>query len=97
VINGDKKQLYWNWDENVIKIFDPETSDWESHSYEAAAAQSGYNKNITEQMYIDEIASFISAINKESKFPNSLEHDKAVLNLLYSVEKSDLKNKIISL
>ena len=97
VINGDKKQLYWNWDENIIKIFDPETSDWESHSYETAAAQNGYNKNITEQMYIDEIASFISAINKESKFPNSLEHDKAVLNLLYSVEKSDLNNKIISL
>jgi hypothetical protein len=48
-------------------------------------------------MYIDEIASFISAMNKESKFPNSLEHDKAVLNLLYSVENSDLNNKIISL
>ena len=97
VINGDKKQLYWNWDENVIKIFDPEASNWELLSYEIAAAQNGYNKNITEQMYIDEIASFVSAMNKESKFPNSLEHDKAVLNLLYSVEKSDLNNKIISL
>jgi hypothetical protein len=97
VINGDKKQLYWNWDQNVIKIFDPETSEWDSHSYEIAAAKDGYNKNITEQMYINEIASFISAMNKESKFPNSLEHDKAVLNLLYSVEKSDLSNKVITL
>jgi len=97
VINGDKKQLYWNWDENVIKIFDPEKAEWESLSYEAAAAENGYNKNITEQMYIDEIGSFVSAINKESIFPNNLEHDKSVLNLLYAVEKSDLNNKIISL
>ena len=97
VINGDEKQLYWNWDENVIKIFDPGSTEWISHSYEIAAAQNGYNKNITEQMYIDEIASFISAMNKESKFPNSLEHDKGVLNLLYSVENSDLNNQIITL
>ncbi len=97
VINGDKKQLFWNWDENVIKIFDPESSEWKSLDYEIVAAQNGYNKNITEQMYIDEIASFVSAMNKESIFPNSLEHDQAVLNILYSVENSDLNNKIISL
>ena len=97
VINGDKKQLYWNWDENVIKIFDPTNHVWESQNYEIAASQNGYNKNITEQMYIDEIASFISAIKKETVFPNSLEHDKAVLNLLYSVEKSDISNNIITL
>jgi hypothetical protein len=48
-------------------------------------------------MYIDEIESFISAINKERQFPNNLEHDKAVLNLLYSVENSDLFNKIVTL
>jgi len=97
VINGDKKQLFWNWDDDVIKIFDSESSEWKSISYEIVAAQDGYNKNITEQMYIDEIASFVSAMNKESIFPNSLEHDHAVLNILYSVENSDLNNKIISL
>jgi predicted dehydrogenase len=97
VINGDKKQLYWNWDENVIKIFDPANHVWESQNYEIAEAQNGYNKNITEQMYIDEMGSFISAIKKETVFPNSLEHDKAVLNLLYSVEKSDISNNIITL
>ncbi len=97
VINGDKKQLYWDWDENVIKIFDPKNSEWSSCSYEIIAAQNGYNKNITEQMYIDEIASFVSAMNKEIKFPNTLEHDRAVLNLLYSVEYSDTNNKIVTL
>jgi predicted dehydrogenase len=97
VINGDKKQLYWDWDENVIKIYNPQSSEWESQGYQIAAAQNGYNKNITEQMYIDEIRSFVSAMNKESKYPNSLEHDKAVLNILYSVENSDLNNKIIFL
>jgi len=97
LINGDKKQLYWNWDENVIKIFNPESSEWKSYVYEIAVAQKGYNKNITEQMYVDEIEAFISAVNKESQYPNSLEHDKAVLNLLYSVEDSDHNNKIVTL
>jgi predicted dehydrogenase len=97
VINGDKKQLYWNWDENIIKIFDPLKNEWKSLDYEVAAAENGYNKNITEKMYIDEVSSFISAMKKEGTFPNSLEHDKSVLNLLYAVEKSDSNNQIITL
>ena len=95
-INGSNCQLLWDWNNNFISVYTP-ARGWNNLEFEMLAAEEGYNKNITEQMYIDEMASFISAINKESKFPNTLEHDKAVLNLLYSVEKSDLNNKIISL
>jgi predicted dehydrogenase len=92
VINGDKKQLYWNWDDNFIKVFDPETNEWELIKYETLSAQAGYNKNITEQMYIDEVAAFLSAAKKEHLFPNNLEHDHKVLKILYAVEKSDDEN-----
>lgn len=94
VINGDKKQLYWNWDDNMIKVYDPEVNDWEEIKYETIAAQNGYNKNITEQMYIDEMKAFLMAANRECPFPNNLEHDHQVLKVLYAVENSDNNNVI---
>jgi predicted dehydrogenase len=93
-INGDKKQLYWNWDDNLIRIYDPESNNWEEIKYETISAQSGYNKNITEQMYIDEMEAFLKAAKNEIVFPNSLEHDHKVLKVLYAVESSDNNNVI---
>lgn len=94
IINGDKKQLYWNWDDNMIKIYDPVTNIWEEIKYETISAQNGYNKNITEQMYIDEMEAFLKAAKNEIVFPNSLEHDHKVLKVLYAVESSDNNNVI---
>ena len=94
VINGDKKQLYWNWDDNMIKIYDPESNKWDEIKYEIVSAQIGYNKNLTEQMYIDEMSAFLKAANKERPFPNTLEHDHKVLKVLYAVESSDNNNVI---
>jgi len=94
IINGDKMQLYWNWDDNMIKVFDPVLNSWEEIKYEAISAQIGYNKNITEQMYIEEIDTFLKAITNEKPFPNTLEFDHRVLKLLYAVENSDKQNMI---
>ena len=94
VINGDRKQLYWDWDDSIIKVFDPKSNQWEEIKYEIISAQSGYNKNITEQMYIDEMASFLMAAKHEETFPNSLDRDYRVLKLLYAVENSDKNNTI---
>lgn len=97
VINGDQKQLYWSWDENIIKVFHPESNFWEEIKYETLAAENSYNKNITEQMYIDEMQTFLSAIHGKGKYPNSLEHDHNVLKILYSVEAASDQNIIINL
>lgn len=94
VINGDKKQLYWNWDDSVVKLYNPEINHWDEISYETISAQEGYNKNITEQMYIDEMAAFLKAVSRETSFPNTLEHDHKVLKLLYAVEDSDKEGVI---
>jgi len=93
-INGDKKQLYWCWDDNMIKLFDGVTNNWENIEYEIVSAQSGYNKNITEQMYIDEMTAFLNAIINGTNFPNSMIEDQRVLKILYDVEKSSDSNKI---
>lgn len=94
VINGDKKQLYWNWDDNMIKVFNPELNSWEEIKYEMISAENGYNKNLTEQMYIDEMETFLKAVKNEITFPNNLDHDHKVLKLLYAVESSDNNNII---
>lgn len=95
-INGDKKQLYWNWDDNLIKIFDPLQDLWETHPYETLAAEAGYNKNITEQMYMDEIECFLNASRRQSTFINSLENDHKILKLLYAIERSSDRKQYIS-
>lgn len=94
VINGGDKQLYWNWDDNLIKIYHPDDKRWEEISYETISAESGYNKNITEQMYIDEMAAFTKAAFRDEIYPNSLQHDHNVLKVLYAVENSDKSNII---
>jgi predicted dehydrogenase len=96
-INGDKKQLFWNWEEGNIKIFDPINSQWEVVPYETMPSQEGYNKNITEQMYIDEVRNFIDAIKGKQPFKNSLAHDLKVLQILYTLEQSYNEKRIIKL
>ncbi len=88
-INGDAKQLRWDWDRNCVEIYDPSLKKWESLSYEMPKAQTGYNVNIGEKMYVDELKSFIDATQGGKPFINTLEDDHAILKLLYAFERSD--------
>jgi predicted dehydrogenase len=88
-INGDKGQLLWSWDDEAIRLFDGASSRWTEIKYEMEQAEPGYNKNIGENMYVDEIRVFLAAVNGKAKFPNSLEQDHRVLKLLYALERSD--------
>lgn len=95
LINGDKGQLIWDWNENCVKVYDADGSGWESISYEMAGAESGYNQNIGENMYIEELRNFIDAIEKKRPFVNSLDEDHKVLKLLYDIERSDRTSSIV--
>lgn len=88
-INGDAKQLRWDWNRNSVDLFDPAKGEWETLSYEVQKAAAGYNPNIGEQMYIDELKSFIDTTLGEASFCNSLADDHAVLKLLYAIEAAD--------
>lgn len=95
LINGDKRQLVWDWDAKCIRVYNPELSVWEEIPYRMEGAAVGYNPNIGENMYIDEIENFIQAIRGEKEFINTLERDHAVLKLLYAIEESDKKSQYI--
>lgn len=89
LINGELQQLIWDWDENSVQLFDPENGVWDKIEYDSGNAAVGYNANIGERMYIDEIRNFIEAIQGKRPFCNSLENDHRVLKLLYAIEESD--------
>ncbi len=88
LINGSDKQLRWSWEDQLIEIYNPTTNQWDTHQYDSIEAHEGYNKNITEQMYIDEMNNFLNATLCKEKFFNDLEYDRNVLRLLYTIEQS---------
>jgi len=95
LINGDKKQLVWEWNENCVKIFHPEKKEWETLQYETKQAAAGYNKNIIEEMYADELVNFFNAVEGKEEFFNTLEYDLKVLRLLYAAEKSYREKEVV--
>ena len=97
LINGDEKQLLWDWNLNQIRIYDPTKNEWEGFSYEMKSAEPGYNPNIGENMYIDELDAFIQAIEGKNPFVNSMENDHRVLKLLYAIEQSDKAAQFVRL
>jgi predicted dehydrogenase len=95
LVNGSEKQLRWDWSEGYIEVFDPQGDRWERVSYKKGEAASGYNPNIGEDMYIEEIRHFLSALKGETRYISSLEEDLGVLELLYTIERSHGENRII--
>lgn len=95
VINGSLRQLEWDWNANCVKVFHHDRNEWETFTYETIAAAGGYNKNITEQMYIDEMQAFLKGISNPSSYVNTLEGDHKVLKLLYLMERSYAEKKFV--
>lgn len=97
LVNGSEKQLVWDWNYNVVKVYDPIANVWEERSYEMDSAVSGYNANIGENMYIEEIRNFVDAILKKRSFINDMENDWRILKLLYAIEESDKTSSYVSI
>jgi len=86
VVNLERGQIRWDWDDNSIRVYDARTGKWTQNRFSAGKAASGYNKNITEDMYVEEIGAFVSAARGKRKFPNTMEHDIEVLKVLCRAE-----------
>lgn len=95
LINGNQKQLIWDWNQKNIQIYDAKIDKWQILEYQMSKAESGYNQNIGENMYIDELKDFIEAIDSKKPFINTMENDHNVLKLLYAIEESDKTKKYI--
>lgn len=89
VINFENGQLQWRCDSNQLEIYDAYTDSWKIVEIENMIHEAGYNKNINENMYIDEIDAFLKAIQNLQLYPNTIEKDIRVLELLEQIENSD--------
>ena len=94
LINGSKGQLIWDWNNNFISVYTP-ANGWNNIEFELLSAEEGYNKNITEQMYIDELSCFIAGTGDSQVYINNLSNDHAVLKILYAIEESSNSKKTI--
>jgi len=89
VLNLEKAQIQWKWDDECFKLYEVETNQWIEHKQPQVAAADGYNKNIGEGMYVEEVSNFIDGFLGKRAYPNTIDDDIKVLELLNKVEISD--------
>jgi len=89
IMNLEKAQIRWNWEEKTIKLYDADSKEWEYYRETEGRAEDDYNKNIVEEMYIDEMRAFVDAAKGIVTFPNSLDEDIEILSLLEMTEQTN--------
>jgi len=85
-LNMEYGQLKWNWNNSHLEIYSVKDNNWTEVNFSKGKAAEGYNKNIVEDMYFEEIETFINAINKTQLWPNSLDDDIKILKTLHKLE-----------
>jgi predicted dehydrogenase len=86
ILNMEYGQISWRWDEHVVRLYDAKNSRWIEYRTPEGQAAQGYNKNVIEEMYIEEADTFISAVKGKTVFPNTLDEDIKVLKILHKME-----------
>ncbi len=89
--------IEWNWNNKQVGVYNPKSKEWEIYREDSGTAQGGYNPNIIEEMYIDEMKHFLNAVQKNEKDHYSFEDDLKILDLLYKIEESHQLKKRIEL
>ncbi|GER94598.1 gfo/Idh/MocA family oxidoreductase [hot springs metagenome] len=87
-LNLEYAQISWDWNERLLKLYDAKNKRFINIEQPSGENIAGYNVNIIEDMYIEEIEHFIGHIKKEKKFPNTLDNDIKILEILKEIEIS---------
>ena len=90
-IIGSLGELVMSADENCVRYANTDSREWIRHTLDSGTMEAGYIN--PEEPYIKELESFIEAVysNDQSKFPNTLEDDCRILEILEALEdKSNL-------
>lgn len=86
-INGELTQLRWDWENEFIELHYP-NGEVEKLVFKRSLSHSGYNPNIGEGMYIDEVSAFLDEVNGIGSYPTDLSYDTKVLSLLGNIEEN---------
>lgn len=88
-LNMERASLAWDWNEGVVHVWEAASQRRLDLHQPRAVAHAGYNANIGEAMYLDEIGAFLAAVREEGTFPHTLEDDIRVLEILEMIEAAD--------
>ncbi|MCX8130704.1 MAG: Gfo/Idh/MocA family oxidoreductase [Clostridia bacterium] len=94
ILNGLDGQIQWDWNKKSVEVYLAASGQWEYYHEPEGSVENGYNANIIEEMYINEIGSFIDAITGKSEFPNTLEEDYKLLQYLYGIEQANEAGRV---
>ncbi len=84
-ILGSDGVLEWEWRENIIKLYNAKSQETEIIKVPQGNSETGY---ITvEEMYQDEMKSFLDAISGKAKYPYTFEEDFKNLKLFSTLEE----------
>ena len=83
-ILGSDGVLHWEKFNNEIKIYDAKTKIWETIPVPKGKPESGYVNE--EEMYNDEIKTWLDAIRGKAQYPYTFEESKKNLAALYKLE-----------
>jgi len=86
-IRGIKGTIYWNSDENQIKIFDQNTKKWNLVNLKNNYKLSSKKVN---QMYVDEIKYFLECVHLRKEPMNNLDESLKILKTAVKLKKSIL-------
>jgi predicted dehydrogenase len=85
LINGSEAQLRWNWEDDFIELIHLDGKN-EKLGFKRSQSHAGYNPNIGEGMYIDEVRSFLEWTTGKKSYPTNLDYDIRILKTLLEVE-----------
>ncbi len=87
ILNMEKGQILWRWDDNIVKVYDAIKQRWIHYMSPQLQTAEGYNKNINEDMYVNELNAFITAAQGKGEYPNTLDEDIKILQILNGIEE----------
>ena len=94
ILNLEKGQIRWNWEDKGIRLYEATKKKWSFISNPEGKAAKGYNVNIIEDMYVDEMKTFFKALKQNKPFTNTLKEDVAILDVLEMSEHSGIGKQI---
>ena len=94
-IIGSEGVLEWEWQDYQIKIYNANDKKWRNVKIPTGNIEANYI--VGEEMYQEEIKSFLDAISGKKKYPFDFKENNKILNVIFSLEKGEEENKAIFL
>jgi len=82
IMNLEGAQVRWNWEDGFVRVYEADGKAWKRFSEYDGSPEEGGDRNIREEMYVDELKAFIAAVEGRAVFPNTVDREVRLLRLL---------------